>query len=165
MSKPILNIDDVEFAHELSHGERFEARIAPISPQLGAKKLAYNLTVVAPGKRAFPFHNHHTNEELFFILDGQGILRFGEQEHPVRKGDLIACPPGGPEVAHQLVNTGDGEVRYLAWSTALGTDVFQYPDSGKFGVMAGRKPGMRPDQAPFAGFYAEDQKLDYWEGE
>ncbi|MCK5377106.1 MAG: cupin domain-containing protein [Acidobacteria bacterium] len=165
MSKPIFNIDDAEFAHELRHGEAFEAKIAPISLHLGAMKLAYNLTVVAPGKRAFPFHNHHTNEELFFIIDGQGTLRFGDQEHRVRQGDLIACPPGGPEVAHQLVNTGEGELRYLALSTTLDTDVFQYPDSRKFGVVAGRKPGMRPTEAPFAGFYAEDQKLDYWEGE
>ena len=165
MTKPILNLADLEFARDLSHGEKFEAKIAPISPQIGATKLAYNVTAVAPGKRAFPFHNHHNNEEFFFILEGEGVLRFGEEEHPVRKGDFIACPTGGPEVAHQLINTGDTEMRYLALSTALGTDVFQYPDSGKFGVVAGRQPGMRPDESPFGGFYDEGKRLGYWDGE
>jgi len=50
-------------------------------------------------------------------------------------------------------------------STSLGTDVFQYPDSGKFGVVAGRKAGTRPDEAPLAGFYEEGKRLGYWDGE
>ena len=78
---------------------------------------------------------------------------------------MIACPPGGPEVAHQLITTGDGELRYLALGTAIDTDVFQYPDSGKFGVVARREPGMSPTQAPFGGFFIEDTRVDYWEGE
>lgn len=165
MVKPIVNIEDLEFSRELSHGDRFGAKVAPVSPRVGAVKLAYNVTVVAPGKRAFPFHNHHVNEELFFILEGSGTLRFGEDEHPVRQGDFIACPPGGTEVAHQLINTGEGELRYLALSTTIDTDVFQYPDSGKFGVVAGRVPGTRPHEAPFSGFYEEDTRIGYWDGE
>jgi uncharacterized cupin superfamily protein len=165
MSKPVMNIDDVEVGREWSHGDRFEASFAPISSHIGAKKLAYNVTAVAPGKRAFPFHCHHTNEGLFFILEGEGTLRFRDTEYPVRQGDLIACPPGGPEVAHQLINTGGAELKYLALSTAIDTDVFQYPDSGKFGVVAGRTAGQRPDEAPFFGFYEEGARLDYWKGE
>ena len=69
MGRPVFNIKDADFVHELKHGDRFEARLAPISNQLGAKMLSYNLTEVAPGKRAFPFHNHHANEEFFFVTD------------------------------------------------------------------------------------------------
>jgi uncharacterized cupin superfamily protein len=165
MPKPVVNIDDVELVHQFGHGDRFEARMAPISNHIGAKKLAYNLTVVPAGRRAFPFHNHHNNEELFFILDGQGTLRFGDQEYPVRPGDVIACPPGGPEVAHQLINTGSEDLRYLALSTTLDTEVVQYPDSGKFGSFAGLEAGKRPHEARFSGFFAEQARLDYWEGE
>jgi uncharacterized cupin superfamily protein len=165
MSKPIINIDEVEFDQEVRHGDRFEAKLARLSPRVGASKLAYNITAVPPGKRAFPLHNHHTNEELFFVLQGGGTLRFGDGEHPVREGDIIACPPGGPEVAHQLINTGDTELRYLALSTTDDTDVIQYPDSGKFGVVAGWKPGQRPHEAPFVGFFVEDARVEYWKDE
>ena len=164
-NRPILNVADVEFARALEHGDRFEAKLAPLSSKLGAKKLGYNVTAVAPGKRAFPRHNHHENEEMFFILQGEGVLRFGEEEYAVVAGDVVACPPGGPEVAHQLVNTGTDELRYLAVSTMAPTEILQYPDSGKFGAIAGRLPGMRPQEAPFAGFYDETKKLDYFEGE
>ena len=165
MGKPVFNIKDAVFDFELKHGDRFEARLARISRHLGAKMLAYNVTEIAPGKRAFPFHCHHANEELFFITDGEGTLRFGDEEHPVAEGDLIACPPGGPEFAHQLINTGGTPLRYLALSTTVETDVNQYPDSGKFGVVAGCKPDMRVADAPFGGFFREDGGIDYWEGE
>ena len=165
MPGPILNIDDITFSRDLNHGDTFGARIARVSTEIGAQKLAYNITEVQPGRRAFPMHNHHVNEEMFFILDGSGVLRWGQEELPVRKGDFIACPPGGTEVAHQLVNTGAEPLRYLALSTAEGTDVFQYPDSGKFGVVANREPGTTPLEAPFAGFYIEDTRVGYWDGE
>ena len=166
MSAPIVHIDEVEFTRELSHGDRFEAKLAPIGARLGAKKLGYNLTVVAPGKRAFPFHCHHANEEMFFILAGRGTLRFGSAEYPVREGDVIACPPGGPEVAHQLINTGSDALKYLAVSTAIDTDIWQYPDSGKWGAAGGRTPGGRPNEATFpARMVGDDIDLDYWHGE
>jgi uncharacterized cupin superfamily protein len=130
--------------------------LARISRHLGAKMLAYNLTEMADGKRAFPFHCHHANEEPFFITDGEGMLRFGEDEYAVGESDLIACPPGGPEVAYQLIDTGSGPLRYLALSTTIETDVNQYQDSEKFGVVAGCKPDMRVADAPFGGFFRED---------
>lgn len=165
MGKPVFNIDDAIFDIELKHGDRFEARLARIGSQLGATMLSFNVTEVAPGKRAFPFHSHHANEEVFFITEGEGTLRFGREEYPVGTGDIIACPPGGPEVAHQLINSGPTTLRYLALSTTIGTDVNRYPDSGKFGVVAGYEPGMRVQDAPFGGFFSEDGKIDYWEGE
>ena len=165
-AKPILNVADAAFTRDLKHGDKFEARVAPIGQHIGARKLGYNVTAVPPGKRAFPFHNHHANEEMFLILEGSGVLRFGNQELPVRQGDVIACPPGGPEVAHQIINTGPVELRYLAVSTAIDTDIFQYPDSGKFGAVGGRQPGTPPASATFAGkFVPENADVDYWHGE
>lgn len=165
MSKPLVNLDQLTQSRRLEHGERFGATVYPIGPSLGAKKLGYNLTVVDPGKRAFPFHCHHANEEMFFVLEGEGELRFGPETFPVRAGDVIGCPPGGPDRAHQLVNTGAGPLRYLAVSTTIDTDIFQYPDSGKFGAVGGRLPGTRPHEATFSGFFPEDGRKDYWDGE
>jgi len=168
----ILNLDDVEltsrpplFTPKGEAVQRFDSRTGAIGTRLGAQKLGYNLCVVPPGKRAFPLHNHHVNEELFFILDGSGELRVGAQTHAVRKGDFIACPPGGPDSAHQLVNTGSVELRYLAVSTRLYPELVEYPDSGKFATMHER--GRAPDGAPqmFRYFGREQDSLDYWDGE
>ena len=172
MNKPIINIADVElqalpeaFAPTGSATERFGMRMGAIGPRIGAQKLGYNLTAIAPSKRAFPFHNHRVNEEMFFILEGAGEIRIGDARYPVRSGDIIACPPGGPETAHQLINTGATELKFLAISTALYPELAEYPDSGKFAVRAenpmgpdGKQHGLR-----FVGRAAAS--LDYWEGE
>ena len=109
MPKPILNIADVKlqprpaaFAATGPAAERFDARMGFIAPLIGARQLGYNLTAVPPGKRAFPFHNHRVNEEMVFVLEGNGEVRIGGENFPIRSGDVIACPAGGRETAHQI---------------------------------------------------------------
>lgn len=165
MERPILNITDLEY-RQWGHGDRFEARLGTISSKLGADRLGYNVTVVAPGKCAFPFHNHRVNEEMFFILEGEGEVRIGPARHVIRSGDAICCPPGGPETAHQIINTSDtAELRYLAVSTRLSPEVAEYPDSEKFAVLAELSPGDdgKPQMLRFIGRL--EASLDYWEGE
>lgn len=168
MPPPILNIADANYLElaDLSRrmgsempAARFGGRMAPLGSALGAKKLGCNVTEVAPGKSAFPFHSHRANEELFFVIEGEGQLRFGSDTLPVRAGDVVACPPGGPEVAHQFVNTGRSVLRLLAVSTMLQPEVCHYPDSGKFAVL----DGMGPQGFRHVG--RGEGNVDYWEGE
>ena len=167
MSSPnIINIANLDY-RPTEKGQRFQARIGAIGSRIGAQKLGYNVTVLPPRKRAFPFHNHRVNEEMFFVLEGEGEVRIGGARHPIRRGDVIACPPGGPETAHQIVNTsGTAELRYLAVSTRLSPEVAEYPDSGKFGVLAEFPPDAdgRPQTLRFIG-RTQASLDDYWEGE
>ena len=130
-----VNIDQLQFM-SIGNGGKFEARLARIGPMIGAKNLGYNITVVPPGKRAFPYHLHHAIEEMFFILEGEGVLRYDGEESPLRPGDVVACP-AGPGTAHQIINTGRSELKYLAVSTNNSPDVVEYPDSGKVAAVAG----------------------------
>jgi uncharacterized cupin superfamily protein len=172
MPKPLINIADVALepwpagaALSGAATERYEARMGFIGPRIGAQKLGYNITAVPPGKSAFPFYNHHTNEEMFFVLQGSGVVRIGAHTYPIRVGDVVACPPGGKEKAHKITNTGTEELRYLAVSTKLSPEVVDYPDSGKFGVLAELPADVngKPQRFVFVG--REDQSLNYWEDE
>ena len=115
MPKPIVNLADVEFDDVEDNGY-FTSRRALFSAAIGARKLGYNLTELPPGKAQCPFHSHREEEEMFLVLEGEGELRFGDQRHRIRRHDVIACPTGGAEVAHQIVNTGTVPLRYLAVS-------------------------------------------------
>jgi uncharacterized cupin superfamily protein len=167
---PILNIEDVELREspvpipEALKKKFGGARLGRISPAIGAEKLGYNVTVVPPGRRAFPLHCHRVNEEMFFILEGSGEVRIGPDTYPVRKGDVIACPPGGPDTAHQIINTGNVELRYLAVSTKLSPEIAEYPESGKFGILA-----ELPDQNGKPRFFRylgrAEASLGYYDGE
>src|SRR6266850_8078338 len=99
MRKNIVNISEVElqprppqFAPTGAAAQRFEARTGMIGSKIGAKKLGY----VPPGKRAYPFHTHRVQEGMFYVIGGTGEVRLGNETFPIRAGDVIACPTGGP---------------------------------------------------------------------
>jgi uncharacterized cupin superfamily protein len=162
--KPIINIDDVALS-ERKNGESFEAQLGSMAARIGAEKLGCRLTIIPPGKKAWPFHSHHANEELFFILEGAGTYRFGEESYPVKAGDLLAAPVGGAEHAHQLINHSENPLKYLALSTMIEPDVMEYPDSRKFGVFAGSPPGGTKESRTFSVFSPTESAVGYWDGE
>jgi len=159
MQKPLLNLADVEF-DDIEDNGLYTSRRAEISDRIGARQLGYNLTVVAPGKVQCPFRSHHGEEEMFFIIDGEGELRFGDARYPIRAHDVIACPTGGAEVAHQIINTGSTDLRYLAISTIAAVEICEYPDSGKVGAVAGQR-GERTLRLMFRA----SSDVDYYDGE
>jgi uncharacterized cupin superfamily protein len=159
VTKPIMNLDDVVF-DDVEENGRYTSSRARFSDLIGARNLGYNLTVLPPGKAQCPFHNHRGEEEMFLILEGEGELRFGEARYPIRRHDVIACPPGGPEVAHQIINTGATTMRYLALSTLVEVEACEYPDSGKVLVVSGK----RGDRGLRGMFRAEDT-VDYYDRE
>lgn len=135
----VCNLGELDLAEE-SHGDRYTGAHAMIGRLIGSRQLGCRFTEIPPGDVAWPYHRHHANEELFVILAGTGTLRIGDDEVAVRPEDVIATP-AGPNYAHQLVNTGDEPLRYLAVSTMHAPDVVEYPDSGHFAVFAGSPPG------------------------
>ena len=145
--------------------ERYDTKMGFISRKIGARKLGYNLTAVPPGERAFPFHNHQVNEEMFFVLAGSGEIRIGDETFPIRTGDIIACPAGGHETAHQIINTGSQELRYLAISTQQSPEIAEYPDTGRFGVLAEMAQNSNETARMLMFVGREEQSLSYWEEE
>lgn len=102
-----------------------------------------------PGFSGCPYHIHSSQWELFWILEGSGTVRTPAGTAPVGPGDIILHPPGE---AHQLTNTGATDLRYYLVADNPATDIWQYPDSAKWGFNAPRK-FFRPVETP------------YWDGE
>jgi len=158
---PVLNLADVQLGWTSHYGDAFDAKLGGVGYVLGLKKLGCMLHVVQPGKIAFPVHRHHCADELFLILSGTGEYRYGDERLPIKAGDCLAAPAGGP--AHQILNTGSEELRYLGISNIVGNDVIEYPNSGKVCVMAGMNGGD-----PSSATYSARGRLtaaDYWDGE
>jgi uncharacterized cupin superfamily protein len=132
----VIQLDAIPLS-DLGNGDSFVAKVGRAGPMLGSTGLGCSLTVVPPGKRAYPFHRHHVIHEMFYVLSGEGELRIGEERKPIRAGSLIASPAGAE--AHQIVNTSSGELRYLAFSTIGEVDLVEYPDSNKVAGAAGVK--------------------------
>lgn len=164
MSKPVVNIDELEMKSS-SKGTRFANKAGRIGGVLGMKGLGAQYIVVPPGKTGYPFHSHRNNDELFIILEGEGTYRFGTESYPVRAGDICSALAGDASTAHQLTNTGSGDLRYFAVSTRNDPDILEYPDSGKFLVASGIPAGGGMMGAKFVMQGRDKPLLDYWDGE
>lgn len=169
---PVVNIADVLADPDLviDNPERgaYQARLALIGRALGTGQIGINLTVVPPGKKAFPRHYHYINDEIFVVLSGAGTLHYGDSTHRLKPLDVISIR-AGTGIPFQIANTGAEELRYLALSSLIPADVFHYVDSGKYGVMAGGAPfrdlsgeGGLPR---FSKWMWQETAVGYWEGE
>jgi uncharacterized cupin superfamily protein len=161
MSKCVINASQAT-THSGGSGDFFAYSMTELAAALGAQAIGANITRVPPGKAAFPFHHHYANEEHFFVLSGSGILRDGAELHEVRKDDYIVNLPGGPERAHQFINTGAEDLVYLAISTNAVPDVCGYPDSGKTSV---RIAPYGEENSRFLIPDASKDSVSYWERE
>ncbi len=153
---PIVNLDAVAMK-PYGKGDRLQSMLGRVGRELGAEALGCTLVALAPGKAAWPYHNHYAEEEIFVILDGEGSLRYDGETYPVRAGDVIFTPTG-PGTAHQIVNSSDAELRYMAISTNEPAEVCEYPDSGKIGAYGNHKKA-------FAFLAPADAEIDYWKDE
>ncbi len=81
--------------------------------------VALAVGILPRARKAIP-HYHKKSEELYYIISGQGKVRIGEKEYPVKKGSLARIPVG---VVHALENTSqDKDLEVLCVSSPAYTD-------------------------------------------
>lgn len=151
----IANVFTIACDREMEH-EGFRIRAAWIGERIGAELLAGNVYEIDPGKKLFPYHLHHANEEWLVVLRGRPTLRTPEGERELVDGD-VACFVRGPAGAHQVRNATEEPVRILMFSTRIAPEILVYPDSDKVLTKDAR------DDDIFMTRHGEP--VDYWEGE
>jgi len=153
--KNVDNLDELKL-EDFAKGEKYASRSTRIGPLLGARQLGYSYDILPPGKTGCPFHSHRSQEEMFFVVSGTGTLRYGAERRKIRAGDVICCPVGGPDTAHQIINDSDRDLAFLSVSTMTDPEVCEYPDSGKIIAFDG---SWRHSTEAASG------NVDYWKGE
>ncbi|GAB4195847.1 MAG: cupin domain-containing protein [Wenzhouxiangellaceae bacterium] len=161
---PVVDVETVELKDQWQQGERFGGAASRLAELWQLRHLGCRVVEIPPGRRGWPFHNHYANDELFYVVSGHGELRYGDQQHAVCAGQLVGCPAGGAESAHQLINTGDEPLRYLAISSMREPEIAYYPDSDKWGLLAGSAPGSN-DPRNLTEIVANAIPADYWQDE
>ncbi len=144
----IVHVDTVET------GRREGATVCRAWRDLGraAGSLATGLRHVRvdPGKLGAPPHCHSAAEELFVVLEGEGALITGADEHPVSPGSIVSRT-AGTGVAHTF-RAAPGGLAYLAYGTREPNDICYYPRSGKVFLTG-------------VGVVGRIEPIDLWDGE
>ena len=153
-----LNLNQI-FDPNGQHEHSFEfQRNFVCSPFTGnGGKLEIFFYTLQPGKANYPYHYHVANEEVYYIVSGQGTLKTPEGEKVVSKGDIIVMP-ANENGAHMLINTSDEPLTYIEVKTAITPDIGIRPEEGKFSVLGG--PGEI-----FLKTYKMDSDVNYLGGE
>jgi len=149
----IVNVNDLEPV------ERDAATVGRRNRDLGraagSRRTGLRHAEVLAGKLNAAPHCHSSEEEIFVVLDGEGDLLLweagGVTEHPVRRGSVVARPPGSG-VAHSFRADEQG-LTLLMYGTRDPNDICFYPRSGKVfftGLGLITRLGA---------------SLDYWDGE
>lgn len=147
-------IEDIPVSHKCDHDsyEYFRRKFIPFG---GAQNTLVSVYEIPPGKTAYPYHFHYKNEETFYIISGQGILKTPEGEKAVGPGELLFFP-AGPEGAHKLTNCSEKDMLvYIDFDAVHDLDVAVYPDSDKIGIWG---KGINR-------IYPMDGNVDYYDGE
>jgi mannose-6-phosphate isomerase-like protein (cupin superfamily) len=74
-------------------------------------KLDYSIAhaIVKPGKASFP-HRFFEASEVYYILQGSGIMHIDDETATVAPGDVIYIPP---KDIQYIENTGDSDLVFL----------------------------------------------------
>ena len=76
--------------------------------RVGTESLTGGIALVHPGDALFP--HHHAPAEIYFILQGEGVMTLGETEHIVRAGNAVFIPG---DMRHGIANASDTDVIFL----------------------------------------------------
>jgi mannose-6-phosphate isomerase-like protein (cupin superfamily) len=55
-------------------------------------------------------HHHRVAEEIYYLIEGRGVMELDGETRPVTAGDAILIPPG---TWHRITASADGPLRFL----------------------------------------------------
>ena len=105
----VIHEDDLNWI-ETSQSTAFRSRRKKLGGSAGACLLGASIYELPPGASAFPYHFHCANEELLYILAGEGTLRLaGTPKYLPQLGVLLV-----PDLAYDL-KTNNDLINAYAW--------------------------------------------------
>jgi len=152
----IVNVDEVELEETANN-----VTTAPLATRERSDQAGFHWERLGPGATGSVPHCHSEEEELFVMLDGDGVLELWPspvaEEHgavredvPIRPGHVVSRPPG-TRIAHAF-RAGPSGLTMLIYGTRKPNDIAYYPRSNKVFFRG-------------LGIIGRFASLDYWDGE
>jgi mannose-6-phosphate isomerase-like protein (cupin superfamily) len=86
-----------------------------IGPENGARLFDYRISTYQP-MAYVERHTHKVQEQVYHVLEGQGLMEIGNERRVVGKHDVIFIPPGVP---HSINNTGLTDLTFIVVTTPV----------------------------------------------
>ena len=82
-------------------------------PQTGSPRMDFRISHYAPCAYVAE-HVHQVQEQIYYVLDGEGVLTLDDERRVMRKHDYVWVPPG---VRHSFTNNGLTGLVFLVITT------------------------------------------------
>lgn len=73
-----------------------ETETVDLTAELGLEAMRARVWFLEPGNTRKTFHRHAQQEELYYVLEGPGRLRVGDEALDVPTGTALRLPPATP---------------------------------------------------------------------
>lgn len=81
----------------------------------GSRLIDYRISTYQP-MAYVERHTHKVQEQVYHVMEGQGLMELDGKQQVVGKHDVIFIPPG---VAHSINNTGLTDLTFLVATTPV----------------------------------------------
>ena len=109
----IRNIAEVSWQQFPNHfgGALSKALVGPGDTDI--KRIDYRISSYQP-MAYVASHTHNIQEQIYHVLDGEGLMELDGEKTVVRRHDVIHIPPG---VKHAIANSGLVDLVFLVVTT------------------------------------------------
>jgi mannose-6-phosphate isomerase-like protein (cupin superfamily) len=83
-----------------------------------SKHIDYRISMYQPMAHVAK-HKHAVQEQVYHVLEGEGLMEIGDSKQIVRKHDVIFLPPG---VEHSIANSGLVDLVFLVVTSPVSDD-------------------------------------------
>jgi mannose-6-phosphate isomerase-like protein (cupin superfamily) len=111
---------------ELRYGRGSIIRFVDAS--IGAKHVDLHLNTIRAGSAPGPYHLHNEVENVYYILEGEVVIRIDGVDHQVAPGQVVFIPPGIP---HSATNVGGTDARLLELYAPVDVDFIEVKEEGE----------------------------------
>jgi len=84
----------------------------------GSRHIDYRISMYQP-MAYVARHKHKVQEQVYHVIEGEGLMELGDKKQVVRRHDFIFVPPG---VEHSIANTGTSDLVFLVVTSPVTDD-------------------------------------------
>ena len=117
--KPFIrNIAEVPWLEFPNHFGGALSKPLVMPDTAGSHHIDYRISMYQP-KAYVETHSHKVQEQVYHVIEGEGLMHIDGEDHVVRKHDFIFLPPGVP---HAISNTGLVDLVFLVVTSPVSDD-------------------------------------------
>jgi mannose-6-phosphate isomerase-like protein (cupin superfamily) len=105
----IRNIAEVEWRQFPDHFGGALSKPLVMPETAGSRHIDYRISMYQP-MAYVKLHKHKVQEQVYHVLDGEGLMEIDGEHRVVRRHDVIFLPPG---IEHAISNTGLVDLVFL----------------------------------------------------